>query len=67
MYEAGMIKVFGDIGTPEVAKSLVQLQKFIGQAPKGDIVAAALMPDCHLGYSVPIGSVFESKEYVILV
>jgi tRNA-splicing ligase RtcB len=63
MYQKmGKIKVFADTSTVEVLKSLQQFQDFINGSDK--IVDAALMPDCHQGYSVPIGAVFASRDVV---
>lgn len=58
------INVFGDINATEVQKSIAQLSRFIKDAGESAITKAALMPDCHQGYTVPIGTVLESQDVV---
>jgi len=55
--------IFGDINTPEVHKATAQFFDF-KKDHDNEIVASAIMPDAHFGYSVPIGSVFASKTMV---
>ena len=58
----GKVSVFGDIETDSIQAAIKQLSEFIdGQ---DNIVKAAIMPDAHKGYSVPIGSVFASDGVI---
>lgn len=58
MEKIGKINIFADIETDAVKQSIQQFEEFLeGQ---DNIVSAVLLPDCHLGYSIPIGSVFAS-------
>jgi len=56
------IKVYGDIETPSVLDAISQLTDFMKDSLV--IESAALMPDCHKGYSVPIGTVFASRDTI---
>jgi len=55
--------IFGDINTPEIHKAVSQFFSF-KNGHEDVIVASAIMPDAHFGYSVPIGSVFAAKDMV---
>lgn len=57
------IKVFGDKNSQSIRQSINQFSKFLS-GDSGNIVHAAIMPDAHLGYSVPIGSVFAAQGLV---
>lgn len=63
MIEVSGVKVFGDINTPEIQKALNQFLDF-RSGHEDTIIDAALMPDAHFGYGVPIGGVFASKGMV---
>lgn len=62
MQKINEINVYGNIQEHEIYQSVEQFSEFINEAPY--IKKAALMPDCHLGYSVPIGAVFASEGYI---
>jgi tRNA-splicing ligase RtcB (3'-phosphate/5'-hydroxy nucleic acid ligase) len=62
MITVDKINVFAEFDTPEVSKSIHQFCEFLKD--QDNIVQAALMPDCHEGYSVPIGAVFASKDVI---
>ena len=41
------------------------IKQFKNCYSKDFVVAAALMPDAHLGYSAPIGSVLKTKDFIV--
>ena len=41
------------------------IEQFKNCYTKDFVVAAALMPDAHLGYSAPIGSVLKTKDFIV--
>jgi tRNA-splicing ligase RtcB len=53
------INLYGDIESPSVSDAIIQLTEFMKDSTV--IESVALMPDCHKGYSVPIGTVFASR------
>src|SRR3990167_7444352 len=41
------------------------LKQFRNCYSKNFVIAAALMPDAHLGYAAPIGAVLKTKKFVV--
>ena len=58
------INIYGDKNSPAIIDAIVQFKQFLAGNTDGSIIRAALMPDAHKGYSVPIGSVFASTNMV---
>ena len=63
MHQINGINIFADINTPVIQKAINQFCDF-KSGHEDVIVNAAILPDAHFGYGVPVGSVFAAKGMI---